>query len=92
MTTKKNPHRGSKFEGYLAEEGLLDAVNATATKRVKALRQSQEMRSVEVWKQKMLKDPAFKAEYDALEGEFALLRKRIAASAKRKKTARNRKA
>ncbi|MBV9549797.1 MAG: XRE family transcriptional regulator [Alphaproteobacteria bacterium] len=36
MTTKKNPHRGGKFEDYLAEQNLLDAVTLTATKRVLA--------------------------------------------------------
>ena len=82
---RKNPRRGSKFEDYLAEEGQLEAVSATATKRIKALRQNQGMRSVEAWKQKQLKNPAFKAEYDALEAEFALANKRIAATVKRKR-------
>jgi len=31
------------------------------------------MRSVEAWKRKQMKDPAFKKEYDALEEEFALI-------------------
>jgi hypothetical protein len=36
MTSKKNPHRGSKFEDYLADQGLLETVTLTATKRVLA--------------------------------------------------------
>jgi DNA-binding Xre family transcriptional regulator len=38
MTTKKNPHRGSKFEDYLAEQGLLESATLAATKRVLAWR------------------------------------------------------
>ncbi len=88
MTKKKDSsRRGSKFEDFLAEQGLLKEVNATATKRVNALHQSQGMRSFEAWKRKQLKDPAVKAEYDALEAEFALARKRIAAKVKRKSRA-----
>ena len=34
--TKSNPHRGSRFEDFLAEEGILDAVTAAAQKRVLA--------------------------------------------------------
>ena len=32
------------------------------------------MRSVEAWKRRQMKDPEFKAAYDALEEEFALIR------------------
>jgi len=84
-TKKKNPHRGAKFEDYLAEEGLLKEVNATAKKRIEAVYGDQGLRSFEAWKRKQLKDPAVKAEYDALEAEFALARKRIAAAVKRKR-------
>jgi DNA-binding Xre family transcriptional regulator/phage-related protein len=31
---KKNPHRGSRFEDFLCEQGILDAVTAAAQKRV----------------------------------------------------------
>jgi hypothetical protein len=34
MTKKKNPHLGSKFDDFLAEEGLLEEVTAAAMKRV----------------------------------------------------------
>ncbi|MBU6299835.1 MAG: helix-turn-helix transcriptional regulator [Alphaproteobacteria bacterium] len=42
------------------------------------------MRSVEAWKRKMLKNPAFKKEYDALEEEFALVNELIGARARAK--------
>jgi len=42
------------------------------------------MRSVEAWKRKMLKKPAFKKEYDALEEEFALINELLTARAKAK--------
>ena len=82
---RKNPHRGSRLENFLADEGLLEEVNASAKKRVTAQRRNQGMRSFEAWKRKQLKAPAVKAEYDALEAEFALARKRIAARVKRKR-------
>lgn len=44
------------------------------------------MRSVEAWKKKKLKDPAFRKEYDALEPEFALARELIGARVKAKLT------
>ena len=44
------------------------------------------MRSVEAWKRKMLKNPAFKKEYDALADEFALAGELIGARAKAKLT------
>jgi predicted transcriptional regulator len=37
------------------------------------------MKSVETWKRKQMKNPAFKAEYDALEEEFALIRELLKA-------------
>ena len=55
MTKKKNPHRGSKFEDYLAEERLLDAVNATATKRVLVWQLSQAMKKQRVTKSALAK-------------------------------------
>jgi DNA-binding XRE family transcriptional regulator len=42
--------------------------------------------SFEAWERKMLKDPEFKKEYDALEDEFALARELIAARVKAKLT------
>ncbi|MBI1328394.1 MAG: helix-turn-helix domain-containing protein [Alphaproteobacteria bacterium] len=44
------------------------------------------MKSVEAWKRKMLKNPAFRKEYDALEEEFALANELIGARAKAKLT------
>ncbi|HEY0281413.1 MAG TPA: helix-turn-helix transcriptional regulator, partial [Rhizomicrobium sp.] len=44
------------------------------------------MRSFDAWKRKPLKDPKFKAEYDALESEFALARTLIGERAKVKLT------
>jgi hypothetical protein len=39
---KKNPHFGSKFNDFPAEQGLLDEVTATATQRVLALFDAQD--------------------------------------------------
>jgi hypothetical protein len=44
--------------------------------------------SVAAWKRKQLKNPAIKKEYDALEEEFASLRKRIEADLKDKRAKR----
>jgi len=44
------------------------------------------MRSVETWKRKMMKNPAFKKEYDALEGEFSLINELLSARSKAKLT------
>ena len=44
------------------------------------------MRSFEAWKRQQLKDPKFKAAYDALEDEFALVGELIGARAKAKLT------
>jgi antitoxin HicB len=52
---KKNPHRGSKFEDYLAEEGLLEEVTATAMKRVLAWQIAQAMKKQRVTKSAMAK-------------------------------------
>lgn len=35
---KKNPHRGSSFESFLEEEGILEEVTSAATKQVLARR------------------------------------------------------
>ena len=42
------------------------------------------MKSFDTFKKKMLKSPAFKAEYDALEEEFALINELVGARAKAK--------
>ncbi len=52
---KKNPQRGSKFEDYLAEEGLLEEVTATAMKRVLAWQIAQAMKKQRVTKSAMAK-------------------------------------
>jgi predicted transcriptional regulator len=44
------------------------------------------MRSVEAWKRKQMKDPAFKAAYDALDEEFALVGELLKARARAKLT------
>jgi predicted transcriptional regulator len=44
------------------------------------------MRSVEAWKRKQMKDPAFKAAYDALDEEFALIGELLKARARAKLT------
>jgi hypothetical protein len=55
MAKKKNPHRGSKFEDYLAEEGLLEEITATAMKRVLAWQIAQAMKKQRVTKSAMAK-------------------------------------
>jgi predicted transcriptional regulator len=44
------------------------------------------MKSVEAWKRKQMKDPAFKAAYDALEEEYALIRELLDARTRAKLT------
>lgn len=51
----KNPHRGSKFEDFLAEEGILDAVTAAAQKRVLTWQVAQLMARQKVSKTEMAK-------------------------------------
>lgn len=55
MTTKKNPHLGSKFDDFLAEEGLLEEVTATAMKRVLAWQIAQLMKKQRMTKSVMAK-------------------------------------
>src|ERR1700685_2350963 len=55
MAKKKNHHRGSKFDDYLAEENLLEAVTATAMKRVLAWQITQAMKKQRVTKSAMAK-------------------------------------
>ena len=55
MAKKKNPHRGSKFDDYLAEEGLFEEVTATAMKRVLAWQIAHAMKKQRVTKSAMAK-------------------------------------
>ncbi len=55
MAKKKNPHRGSKFEDYLAEEGLLEEPPRPAMKRVLAWQIAQAMKKQRVTKSAMAK-------------------------------------
>ena len=56
MTTKKqNPHRGPRFRDFLAEEDLLEEVEATAMKRVLTWQISQAMKKQRVTKSQMAK-------------------------------------
>ncbi|MGH6877428.1 MAG: helix-turn-helix domain-containing protein [Rhizomicrobium sp.] len=50
---KTNPHRGSRFEDFLAEEGILESATATATKRVLAWRIAELMKKQRVSKSQM---------------------------------------
>lgn len=52
---KRNPHRGSRFEDFLEEEGILESATATATKRVLAWRIAELMKKQRVSKSEMAK-------------------------------------
>jgi len=52
---KKNPHRGSSFESFLAEDGLLEEVTMAATKRVLAWRLGALMKKQRVTKSQIAK-------------------------------------
>jgi antitoxin HicB len=49
----ENPHRGSSFEDFLEEEGILDASNAAAVKKVLAWQIEQAMRTQHITKSAM---------------------------------------
>ena len=51
----KNPHRGSSFDDFLAEEGILAEVEAAALKRVFALAIADEMRRQQLNKSTLAK-------------------------------------
>jgi antitoxin HicB len=51
--TKSNPHLGSDFEDFLADEGLLDLANALAVKRVLAWQIEQTMKEKNISKSRM---------------------------------------
>jgi antitoxin HicB len=52
-TSKKNPHRGSRFEDFLDDEGILEAVTAAAQKRVLSWQVSQLMERQNISKTEM---------------------------------------
>jgi hypothetical protein len=52
---KKNPHRGSKFEDFLKEQGLFEEVTTGAMKRVLTWQISQAMKKQRVTKSQMAK-------------------------------------
>lgn len=52
---KKNPHRGSKFEDFLSEQGILEEVTAAAQKRVLAWQIAQLMKKQRITKSEMAK-------------------------------------
>jgi antitoxin HicB len=53
MTPTTNPHLGSDFESFLANEGLLDGANALAVKRVLAWQIEQAMKEKSISKSRM---------------------------------------
>jgi hypothetical protein len=52
---KKNPHRGSAFEDFLKEEGLLEQATATAMKRVLVWQLTQAMTKQKITKSDLAK-------------------------------------
>ena len=52
---KKNPHTGSSFDDFLAEEGILEECTAVAIKRVLARQIEQEMKNRHLTKAAMAK-------------------------------------
>jgi antitoxin HicB len=53
MKPATNPHLGSDFENFLAEEGLLEGANALAVKRVLAWQIEQAMKEKKISKSRM---------------------------------------
>ena len=51
----KNPHRGSNFEDFLKEENILEEVDLIALKRVFVFEISEEMKKLNLSKNKMAK-------------------------------------
>ncbi len=45
ISTAKNPHLCSSFDGFLAQEGMLQAATATAVKRLITWQIEQEMKA-----------------------------------------------
>lgn len=54
-TKGKNPHRGSRFDDFLAEDGLLEETSAIALKRVIARQIAHEMEVQSISKTQMAK-------------------------------------
>ena len=54
-TKKKNPHRGGRFEDFLEQDGTLETVTMTATKRVLAWRIAELMKRQHVTKSVLAK-------------------------------------
>ena len=52
---KKNPHTGSSFDDFLAEDGILEECTAEAIKRVLARQIEQEMKNLHLSKTAMAK-------------------------------------
>jgi hypothetical protein len=52
---KKNPHRGGRFEDFLDQDGTLDLVTLTATKRVLAWRIAELMKRQQISKSVLAK-------------------------------------
>ena len=52
---KRNPHLGTKFEDFLAEEGILEEAQAGAMKRVIAFQISKTMKQKNISKSDMTK-------------------------------------
>lgn len=53
MKSTNNPHLGSDFEEFLADEGLLEVANALAVKRVLAWQIEQAMKEKNISKSRM---------------------------------------
>ncbi|MFZ5671949.1 MAG: helix-turn-helix domain-containing protein [Pseudomonadota bacterium] len=53
MKKTKNPHIGESFESFLQDEGIYEAVTATAIKRTIALRIAHEMAAQKISKSEM---------------------------------------
>jgi antitoxin HicB len=53
--TRRNPHLGSRFEDFLAQDGTLEAVTAAAQKRVLAWQVAQLMSRQKISKSEMAK-------------------------------------
>lgn len=54
-STRANPHLGSSFDDFLAEEGMLQAATAVAVKRVIAWQIEQEMKAKHLTKTALAK-------------------------------------
>ena len=70
----ENPNRGSSFEDFLKEEGILDASNAAAVKKVLAWQIEQAMRTQHLTKSAM----AARMHTSSLAFEWRILRSVLA--------------